>query len=73
MKVMKYTAFGKRIITEEDWESAGVKSKAIEVDSGQAIEVNDAAAAWLMENEGDSWAEGTEKDLEKNKPKAAEE
>ena len=72
MKTVEYRGFGSRTITAEDWESLGIKSKEVKASQGELIEVNDQAAAWLMENEPADWRELSEREADERKAKKKE-
>lgn len=72
MKTLEFRGSGTRTISADDWTSVGVKSKEINVSQGQLVEVNDQAAAWLMENETSDWRELGEREAEKRKAEEAE-
>lgn len=70
MKTLEYRGSGTREISSEDWTSLGIKSKEISARQGELIEVNDQAAAWLVENESANWRELSDKEADKRKADA---
>lgn len=70
MKTLEYRGSGTREISSEDWTSLGIKSKEISARQGDLIDVNDSAAAWLVENESANWRELSEKEADKRRADA---
>lgn len=70
MKTLEYRGTGAREISADDWSSLGIKAKDLSVRQGELVEVNDAAAAWLVENESADWRELSDKEADKRKADA---
>lgn len=71
MKTLEYRGSGTRTISADDWTSLGIKSKEVTASQGELVDVNDQAAAWLVENETADWRELSDKEADKRKADAA--